>query len=386
LLAAEGRDVILFEAEPRPRDKSCGGGLRPSTLNNFPHLEALRSKFLEAVTTKGVMGSPGGQDISYTAPEGDLPVMFQVRRSVFDLVLLEDAQDVGAQVEEGMMIVSASGSGRGWHLRSKDGTEVRARGVIGAGGARCPLGRRFRAAVSGSQSFPKEQLAVAWAREYHTGEEFVEEAFGPERLVRIDLREGGLTGYAWVFPKRAHVNVGFGALVGELGPVDGLALADAYADKLVSIGLLPKEPLGGVWQAAPIPMGGPLGPMSRPGALSLGDCAGLISPLSGDGIYYAMESASLASTVMGSALDIGDLSAKGLAPYGSLVKRGIGKELAILSKVAQKVRSDPIEMLRRARVDPSIPPLVVRLFQGEGNVRRAAIRLYGKSLLAGFRG
>ena len=179
--------------------------------------------------------------------------------------------------------------------------------------------------------------------------------------------------------------MGFGALVGELGGVDGKMLAIAYADKLISIGLLPDAPMGGSWAAAPIPMGGPPGPVSRPGVLSLGDCAGLVSPLSGDGIFYAIESARLAAEVLDGALEAGDVSAERLAAYGSAVKKAFSGELAILSKVAMRLRDDPVEMLRRASVDPSIRPLVVQMFQGEGNLRRAALKLYGRTLLAGLR-
>ncbi len=384
-LAGSGRDVVVLEAEPSPRDKSCGGGLRPSVINRFPHVKGLATRFLEGISTHAVMSSPGAPELSYTAPEGGLPLMYQTRRSVFDRVLLDDAVDQGARLEEGAKVTHAAGSAKGWRLRLEDGREVMANGLIGAGGAKCPLGRRLRVAARGTPTFPKERLAVAWAREFDVGEGFVEDAYGHGRTVRIDLREGGVTGYAWTFPKRSHVNVGFGALVGELGGGNGISQARMYAERLSRMGMLPREPIGGRWQAAPIPMGGPSGPLSRPGALSVGDCASLISPLSGDGIYYAMESGRLAAEVMGDAIGRGDLSAGSLSRYGTLVKRSIVRELKILSKVAEPMRNRPIETLRMAVSQPTIPPLVVQLFQGEGNLRRTAIRLYGKAILTGLR-
>jgi len=293
-LAREGRDVHLFEADPSPRDKVCGGGLRPSVLSAFPHLEALKDGFLEATTTTGIMSTPGGPEISFTSPSANDPIMYQARRSVFDRVLLDDARDSGAQVHEGTRIVRAAGSEKGWTLRTEDGTEVKCRGVIGAGGAKCPLGRRMRFAARNTATFPKERLAIAWAREYEVGEDFVEKAYGPGHMTRVDLREGDMTGYAWAFPKREHVNVGFGALVTDLRDGVGRYKGEAYANRLIEMGLLPERPIGGSWRAAPIPMGGPEGPVSRPGVLSVGDCAGLVSPLSGDGIYYAVRSGQMA--------------------------------------------------------------------------------------------
>lgn len=384
-LAKDGRDVLLFEAEVSPRDKACGGGLRPSVLSRFPHIDAMGERFLEGTTTTGVMTAPGGPEISYTTGEGEGPIMYQTRRSVFDRVLLDDAVDAGVQVHEGAKVVRAAGGEKGWRLRMEEGTEVQCLGVIGAGGAKCPLGRRMRFAARNTAAFPKERLAVAWAREYEVGEDFVREAYGPGHLTRLDLREGDMTGYAWTFPKREHVNVGFGALVGDLRDGVGKYKAMAYVNKLKGLGLLPEDPMGGRWKAAPIPMGGPEGPVSRPGVLSLGDCAGLVSPLSGDGIYYAIRSGQMAASVMDAALGKGELTANRLAVYGRTFKKEFGKELAILERFAKHVRTEPIEMLRRAERDPSIPPLVVQMYAGEGDIRRIALRLYGKNLLAGLR-
>jgi hypothetical protein len=88
---------------------------------------------------------------------------------------------------------------------------------------------------------------------------------------------------------------------------------------------------------------------------------------------------------MDEAMERGDLTAKSLAVYGRDFKRTFNNELAILNRVASRLRADPMEMLHRAAIDPSIPPLVVRLFQGEGNLRAATLRIYGKVLLAGLR-
>ncbi len=384
-LALAGRDVVILEAEPAPRDKVCGGGLRPSVIGQIPHVEALKDRFLEATSTKGVLSTPGGPELSYTSPAGEPPVMYQARRSGLDRVLLEDAVEAGSELLEGSPVVSAHGGEKGWRLRLGDGTEIKAKGVIGAGGAKCPLGRRMRTAARGSPAFPRDRLAVAWAREFLVGEDFVEEAYGPERMLRIDLREGGLTGYAWTFPKREHINVGFGALVGDLADVDGRAMSEAYAKRLTGMGLLPEDPSGGTWMAAPIPTGGPEGPVSRPGVLAVGDCTGLISPLSGDGIYYAIRSGQMAASTMDGALDKGDLTAKAMAAYGRDFKRTFRREMDILTKVAKKMRADPVEMLRRAEADPSLQSLVVQLFQGEGNIRSIALKVYGRSLLAGLR-
>lgn len=384
-LAAAGHDVLLLEQHKGPRDKPCGGGLRPAVLKRVPHLRPMAARFVECASNEAVITTPGGPFVTYRVPDGGLPVMFQMRRSVFDRVLMEDAVDRGAQLFEGAKVVGAAGGEGGWKLRLEGGREVEAQAVIAAGGAACPLGVRMRAAGGAPKCFPRERLAVCWAREFEAGEDFVAEAFGETRAVHLTLRHANVTGYSWAFPKRAHVNVGFGALVDDLRGVDGLHLSKDYAEHLVKRGLLPPNPQGGSWRAAPIPMGGPAGPVVRPAALAVGDAAGFVSPLAGDGIYYAIESGRMAADVLGDALDAGDLRPERLHAYHKAWKRAWGDELEVLWKVATKLSKDPATVLRRAAGDPKLPPLVLKMFQGEGDLRRTAIVLYGRSALAALR-
>ena len=384
-LAASGHEVVMLEQEKGPRDKPCGGGLRPGVLLRIPHLKALAGRFVECATTEGVLSAPGAPFVSYKVPAGEHPMMFQTRRSVFDRVLVEDAVSKGATLEEGARVRNAAGGEKGWKLRLEDGREFRARGVIAAGGASCPVAKRLRVAGGAAKCFPRERLAVSWAREFEVGERFVEEAFGEARTAHIVMRFSDVTGYAWVFPKREHVNIGFGALIDDLRGIDGLEVSQGFAKHLAGRGLLPSHPDGGRWQAAPIPMGGPSGPVVRPGAVAIGDAAGFVSPLAGDGIYYAVESGRMAAEVMHRGLDKGDMTPELLVAYGKAWKKAWGKELDVLWKVAQRISRDPVSVLKLAATDPKIPSLVLRLFQGEGDLGRTAIALYGRSALASLR-
>jgi hypothetical protein len=74
-----------------------------------------------------------------------------------------------------------------------------------------------------------------------------------------------------------------------------------------------------------------------------------------------------------------------MAVYGQAFKKEFSREMSVLTKVAKRLRTDPVEMLRRAEADPDIPPLVVQMFTGEGDIRMTALRLYGKSMFAGLR-
>jgi flavin-dependent dehydrogenase len=125
-------------------------------------------------------------------------------------------------------------------------------------------------------------------------------------------------GYAWVFPKGDHVNVGVGGWESE-GPRLRQHLERACAEYGV-----PSERLES--------LRGYRLPMRRPGdaavhgrVLLLGDAAGLVDPLSGDGIYEALVSARLAA---GAALDLLAGRAGTLAPYQSALDAALARTLS----------------------------------------------------------
>jgi hypothetical protein len=84
-------------------------------------------------------------------------------------------------------------------------------------------------------------------------------------------------------------------------------------------------------------------------------------------------------------LEKGDMTPELLVAYNKLWKKAWGKELDVLWKVAQRISRDPVSVLKLAATDPKIPSLVLRLFQGEGDLGRTAVALYGRSALASLR-
>jgi flavin-dependent dehydrogenase len=101
-------------------------------------------------------------------------------------------------------------------------------------------------------------------------------------------------GYAWVFPKGDHVNVGVGGWESE-----GPRLRQHLARACAAYGL-PSDRLESL-RGYRLPMRRPGERTGRGRVLLLGDAAGLVDPLSGDGIYEALVSARLAA---GAALNV----------------------------------------------------------------------------------
>jgi flavin-dependent dehydrogenase len=129
---------------------------------------------------------------------------------------------------------------------------------------------------------------------------------------RLVLELGAVPGgYGWIFPKGDHVNVGVGGW-GHEGPrLRGhlRVLCDHYGIELQRLTDL---------RGHRLPMRQPGTVLARGRALVIGDAAGAIDPVSGDGIYEALVTARLAAE---HTLALLDGAAESLKPYESAVRR-----------------------------------------------------------------
>jgi hypothetical protein len=98
------------------------------------------------------------------------------------------------------------------------------------------------------------------------------------------------------------------------------------------------------------------------GLVLVGDAAGLINSLNGEGIQYALLSARWAAETIGEALAAGDASREALAPYGQRLERELAYDLGVARLVVRLISYralNPVWLLalrvitERARVDPA---------------------------------
>jgi flavin-dependent dehydrogenase len=104
-------------------------------------------------------------------------------------------------------------------------------------------------------------------------------------------------GYGWVFPKGDHANLGVGGWAAE-GP--------RIRDHLARLARAHGVPASSLTETKGhrLPMRRPGSPAAAGRTLLVGDAAGLVDPLSGDGMYEAFVSARLAAqAILGDALD-----------------------------------------------------------------------------------
>ncbi|MDP2948811.1 MAG: hypothetical protein Q8P22_04670, partial [Chloroflexota bacterium] len=235
--------------------------------------------------------------------------MTQRRR--LDLFLAEQAAAAGARFHDGEPVQAVEAADALVTVRTDRG-HYTARALAGADGANSIVGRSTGTA-------PRVDLAVALEGRAPLAKSLCKHW---QDTVALDL--GDLPGgYGWVFPKSDHLNVGVGAWR-WFAP----HLRERLAALCQRYGLRP-DSLRDL-RGHHLPIRRPGSPIARGPVLTLGDAAGLVDPLSGEGIHHAFLSARLAAEAIVAYLAE---QAADLSPYQAAVDRQIMPELIASRKL-----------------------------------------------------
>jgi len=311
-LARAGVRVLLLDRARFPRDKPCGGGLTYRAVRQLP---VSVDPVVEDVVDRFELGFRYGSRFE-RGGEGPLVLMTQRRR--LDAHLAAEAAGAGADFRDGAKVDSLELGENGATVRF-DGTAAAAPVVIGADGvngvsarALGVRGRRHGVALEGNVSYVHAR----------------EERWRGRAVVELGAVPGG---YAWVFPKGDHVNVGVGGWESE-----GPRLRE-HLERACSAYGLPSGRLAGV-RGYRLPMRRPGEGAARGRVLLVGDAAGLVDPLSGDGIYEALVSARIAADT---ALDLLEGRADSLAGYGPKLDAALARTLGASWKAKLALERSP---------------------------------------------
>ena len=122
--------------------------------------------------------------------------------------------------------------------------------------------------------------------------------FGELRLGYIHSKFDSLNGYGWVFPKNKHINIGIGEL--DYNPQQNKSKTNLknvyynYISTLKKQKLIPEKIKINNIKGGAFPII-PLNKTYSKKVILVGDAAGFVNPVSGEGIYYAMASGQLAA-------------------------------------------------------------------------------------------
>src|SRR5215218_10426692 len=288
--AAAGHDVVLADAAVFPRDKACGDGLTPRAIAELDRLD-LGDWVRSRGRNRGLRASGFGQELLLPWPGGSLPDHGgAVPRTELDARIRDVALDDGAVPVEAARAVDVERDGdrvTGVVFDRGDGvrTTIRCERLVVADGARSPLGR-----VLGREWHRETAYGVAargYIRSGRSDDEWISS--------HLELRgvDGELlSGYGWVFPlgkEAGEVNIGVGTLATARRP-PGVALkglmsfyAESRRDEWELEGSV-RAPA-----SALLPMGGAVSGVAGRNWALVGDAAGCVNPLNGEGIDYGLE-------------------------------------------------------------------------------------------------
>ncbi|MFC7657909.1 FAD-dependent monooxygenase [Pseudonocardia benzenivorans] len=280
-----------------PRDKACGDGLTPRAVAELDRL-GLGPRLREHGQNRGLRAAGFGQTLELPWPGGSLPAHGSaVPRLELDARIRDVALAAGAVPVEGAKAVDVKWDGDrigGVVLELGDGTTrtVRCERVVVADGHRSPLGR-----VLGREWHKDTAYGVA-ARAY------IRSARSDDPWISSHLELRGtedevLAGYGWVFPlHNGEVNIGVGTLATDRRPagVRLRALIDLYTAARRDDWRLEGELR--MRSSALLPMGGAVSGVAGPNWGLVGDAAGCINPLNGEGIDYGLETGRVLAELM----------------------------------------------------------------------------------------
>jgi flavin-dependent dehydrogenase len=346
-LAKAGVPVRLIDKLAFPRNKPCGGGISVRVRRRFPYLnDALRRIPVHELSRLYLEGPDGESAVI----ESDGPAALMIRRLEFDALLVSLAVEAGAELVTGVDVVQAAEGTANGHgpgritVTARDGRRFESSTVIAADGVHSVVARRLglnhgwpstAVALDMMEETPRSLLRdidpstlwVAYGFALKDSPANRGAAGAPTASHRLADRAAP-EGYAYIFPKRDHVNVGIGYVLSyfkdavDRAPYD---LQRDFVDRLRSRGVVMGDSVRANFTPFLIPVGGPLRRPGRGRVLLAGDAGGFVNGFTAEGIYYAMVSGDLAAkTIIASWPSTG---ADVCEAYRRAVDREMGAEL-----------------------------------------------------------
>jgi geranylgeranyl reductase family protein len=298
-LAKAGAEVVLLDKARFPRGKTCGGGINVRTQRLIPFdLSPVVESTITAISFSCRF------EAAFTRRSPD-PLMFTVRRETFDEYLAQKAQDAGARFFAPNPLVSLTDKGGSIEVETPAGS-CSAAFVAGADGAQSAVAKK-------TGLLPEAVHMLAVHSEVPTS---IIPDWEPD-LVHIDW--GSIKrGYAYLFPKKYFLSMGAGGIDVPAARIKNYQRA-FLATRWRKEQTFPFSAAGFM-----LPLRKNRSPIQRGRCLLVGDAAGLADPFSGEGIFSAVRSAQVASSVLLEALKNGGDS---LGPYQEAIDGGLMVEL-----------------------------------------------------------
>jgi flavin-dependent dehydrogenase len=341
LLAQQGVRVQLFERERFPRFH-IGESLIPETywvlrrLNMLPKMQASHFVKKHSVQFVNASGKQSAPFYFWDNKPHECSQTWQVVRSEFDQMMLDNAREHGVTVHEGVRVVDVlfdgstagaagptAGPGRavGVRIRDETGTthDVDARVVVDASGQAGIIQNRLRLRIW-DPVLNKGAIWTYWEGAYRDT--------GRDEGATMVLQTADRKGWFWYIPQ--HDNI---VSVGVVAPFDYLFKARdsyerTYEDEVERCPAV-KQRVAGARRAAGYfatkDYSYRATQVAGDGWVMIGDAWGFLDPLYSSGVLLALKSGELAADAIAEGLARGDTSAAQLGAWGSMFNRGVDR-------------------------------------------------------------
>jgi geranylgeranyl reductase family protein len=346
-IARAGARVIILDRADFPREKPCGGGV---TARAFERAPVDITPVVEQVVTKVRFSYKLSKFFDYAyrsdpgEDEGPRTLVYMTQRHRLDEFLLQQACEAGAEFRGGLLV-------RGVEM-DRDRVRVDAGGdtleasvLVGADGANGMVARSV-----GLQPVTEPPVALEAQFPYPGGTVPGEW----EHLLALEL--GSMFGgYGWSFPKADHFNVGCGGYHSQGGKLRKhlYELQNHYRFGALSVRNMRGHHLPTRDEGAPIVRGR---------TLLVGDAAGLVDPMSGEGIYAAFVSGHLAAARLLRFLDGKDPD---LFSYEAAVEREIMADIRAAKVLRDAYHYTPWPSYFMLRRSEKMREMLCQLITGE---------------------
>jgi geranylgeranyl reductase family protein len=349
-LAAAGLSVLLLDHKDFPRAKACAGGLTSKAVQALRYsIAPVVRKVVGRVRLEGE--NPSCSPADAVVLKSREPICVMTVRAELDAYCLRQTIAAGACLHKIAGVQQVERRGDEVHLLAP-GESYRARFLVGADGA---SGQTRRLCAAGSW------FSRGFALEVQT-------AAPPEEVdLTFDFASVS-NGYAWIFPKGDHLNVG----VYSLSPASGLTRSLLLSYVKNRVGADPVDGVVGQY----LGIGAGENPAEyvqadlRDRVFLVGDAGGFVDPLTGEGIYGALVSGQAAAKAILAEVRGESTAAEAFARHLA----GYRQTLRFSSRAAAAFYANPSRGFRAMRL-PFVRRSLIRTYTHGLNVNSLAMRI-----------
>ena len=275
MLAKKGMKILLLDKSEFPRKKPCGGLLTEKTysiitktlgLNGLDEVIIQKSNGFEIYDGNRFINSAKANNYTY-----------YVSRKSFDNFLLEGAKQAGCVVLTGAVVSNIK-----FESVLIGAESYQFKYLIGADGLNSMVRRHYRIPM------PKNNMAVGLQVDVPLNRMPLNLKWDLPKIYFGYVKYG----WGWAFPKGDYVSLGLAGLFSK-----GASLKTAFNLFLADLSCQDASKESQI-SGAQIPYGSYLSSPGKDNALLLGDAAGFVDPITGEGIYNAILSGVIAADIL----------------------------------------------------------------------------------------